>query len=304
MNIDSSAGNSDKFNELLKLIAIQNNILVNQAKDIAAMKVKQNEKSAMLEVLGRAILRDVMADVDRTIQRRQYSMMETLDLVAQGRSLARWGDGEVKLMLQPEFDLMFQNSNMDLAKDLQDLLRNYDSIEETTLLAFPTIYSSRLWQGIWAENWHLMKPILEASRARFANTHVSRPLFFQKHGQSGVVAWRKVWEGKRVCVIAGKGSKFELLPELFDNAESIIRIDSMPKNAYSDLSRLKNELDGIQGVDIFLTSLGPTGTVLAGWLASPEGGRRHAIDVGHLASSYLNVFKGGATPESVPLVRR
>lgn len=304
MNIENQAGNPDKLDELLKLITIQNKILANQARDLAAMKVKQNEKSAMLEVLGRAILRDVMADVDRTIQSRQYSMMETLNLVAQGRSLARWGDGEVKLMLQPEFDLMFQDSNKDLAHDLQNLLRNYDSMEETTLLAFPTVYSSRLWQGIWAENWHLMKPILEASRARFANTHVSRPLFFQKHGQSGVDAWRKVWAGKNVCVVAGKGSKFELLPELFDSAESIIRVDSMPKNAYADLNRLKEELRELQGVDIFLTSLGPTGTVLAGWLASPEGGGRHAIDVGHLASSYLNVFKGGATPESVPLVRK
>lgn len=254
----------------------------------------------MLEVLGRIELRDVLTEVRRTIQDRQLSMMESVNQLAEGKSIARWGDGEIKLMLQPEFDLMFQKSSEDLAKDLRSLMVAHDSMSENLLLALPTVYTTRLWMGIWAENWHKMKPLLEASTAKWANTHITRPSFFQRHGQTAVDAWRKVWDGKRVCIVAGKGSRFELIPQLFDNVASVSRVDSEPTDAYASLGQLKESLEGISNVDLFLIALGPTGTVLAGHLASPEGGSRQAIDIGHLASSYANVFTGGKVPEGLP----
>lgn len=294
---------NEKMVPIAELLSEQNALLREQNKNLTNLFRKTVEQSRMLEVLGRATLREVLAEVDLHIQQRQLSMMETMKSVSNGRSLARWGDGEVKLMLQPEFDLMFQRADPKLASDLKDLLVNYDRDAERILLAFPTIFTSRLWQGIWAENWHLMRPILELSNQSFANTHVSRPLFFQRHGDDAVNAWREVWDGKKVCIVAGKGSKFELIPQLFDNAKSIERIDSLPKDAYSDITRLKQLLADHSESDIYLIALGPTGTVLAGWLASHEGGERHAIDVGHLASSYLNVYEGGAIPERIALVR-
>lgn len=291
------------MNRLLDLIDKQNQILDRQSKALDALSTQNWEQARMLEVLGRSVLRDVLDDVDRHIQNRQYTMLETMDLVAQGYSLARWGDGEVKLMLQPEFELMFQRSNSDLAEELQNMFIDYDSTSSYLKLAFPTIHTTRLWMGIWAENWSHLKPLVTSSTAYFANTHVSRPLFFQRYRDVAVESWRRVWEGKRVCIIAGKGSKFDLIPELFDNAGEIVRVDSLPRDAYDDYEPLKERIAGVSDADVYLLALGPTGTILAGYLASPEGGSKHAVDIGHLSSSYLNVFAGGADPERVPLVR-
>lgn len=287
-------------NKLIELITKQNQLLEKQTGLLTSIENQLAEQGRMLDVLGRITLKDTLAEVDQMIQSRQLSMLETVDLLAKGHSIARWGDGEIRLMLQPEFQLSFQRANPELADDLRRLLVSYDNVSDHLLMAFPTVFPQRLWMGIWADTWHLMKPILQASKSKWANTHISRPLFFQWHGQEAVKAWKRVWDNKRVCIIAGKGSRFEMLPELFDNIKSYIRIDSEPTNAYLKLDELKVQLDHVKDVDIFLIALGPTGTVLASYLASKG---HHAIDIGHLASSYLNVFKGGHNPEALPTTR-
>jgi hypothetical protein len=281
---------------LLTVVKNQNKILENQGKQLA-------EQGRMLEVLGKASLREVLADVDETIQNRQLSMMETMEELHKGKSVARWGDGEIRLMLQPEFELSFQKPNPELAFELKRILLSYDAIYKHTLLAFPTIFVSRLWMGIWAEVWHALQPILAQSKSTWANTHISRPLFFQKHGQDAVDAWRSLWDGKNVCVIAGKNSRFALLPELFDNVADIKLVESLPRNAFSEFSELKQRVLDTPKADIYLTALGPTGTTLSAFLSSPDGGNKHTIDVGHLASSYAAAFTGGEFPENVPLIK-
>ncbi|UTT41081.1 GT-D fold domain-containing glycosyltransferase [Glutamicibacter mishrai] len=273
----------------------QNAILENQNRQLA-------EHGRMLEVLGKASLRGVLAEVDNTIQDRQLSMMETMEQLHDGKSIARWGDGEIRIMLQPEFELSFQKPNPKLALELERILATYDSIAHNTLLAFPTVFVSRMWMGIWAEMWHELRPILNLSSSPWGNTHISRPLFFQKHGSEAVDAWRKLWDGKNVAVIAGRGSRFALLPELFDNVGDIKLIESLPRDAFNEFDALKQRVQDAPQADLYLTALGPTGTALSAHLSSPEGGSNHAIDVGHLSSSYSTAFNGGKFPEDVPLI--
>lgn len=288
------------LDKAVQLLARQSKIIEDQSRNIAKLQSESWEQARMLEVIGRIELQDVLVEVRHHIQARQMSMMETVNELAAGKSIARWGDGEIKLMLQPEFDLMFQNSSPKLASDLRTLMISYDSVSSNLMLALPTVYTTRLWMGIWSENWHELKPILQASKSRWANTHISRPSFFQRHGRDAVDAWRNVWEGKRVCVVAGKGSRFEMIPELFDNVASVVRVDSEPTDAYPTLEDLQQRLDAVDDVDTFLIALGPSGTVLAGRLASELAGFRQAVDIGHLASSYANVFRGGRIPEQLP----
>lgn len=293
----------DQFSEMINLLSEQNRLMAVQEKHLASLASQVSEQGRMLEVVGRSVLREILADVDRVIQDRQYSMMETMEQLSSGKSVARWGDGEVRLMVQPEFELSFQKPDQKLARELRGILENYDAIHQHTLLAMPTVYPSRLWMGIWADSWHILRPILEASTSKWANTHISRPLFFQKHGRDAVDAWRQVWQNKSVCVIAGKGSRFELLPALFDNVKDVSRIDSLPRNAFDDFEALKRSLAESPHADVYLIALGPTGTALAAYLSSAAAGGHHAIDIGHLASSYINVFSGGVFPEQAPLVR-
>lgn len=294
---------NENLNKTVQLLTHQTKITEAQSRKITTLQSQSAEQGRMLEALGKIELREVLMEVRLLIQSRQMSMLETVGELASGKSIARWGDGEIKLMLQPEFELMFQKSSPALAAELRGLMIGYDSFSKELMLGLPTIFTTRLWMGIWAENWHKLAPLLQASTSRWANTHISRPVFFQRNGQDAVKAWRRVWEGKRVCIIAGRGSRFELLPELFDNVSSFVRIDSEPTNAYDTLDTLKKQLDSVTEIDLFLVALGPTGTVLAAHLASEEGGSRQAIDIGHLASSYLNVFQGGKDPEQLPKSR-
>ncbi|WP_434593481.1 GT-D fold domain-containing glycosyltransferase [Brevibacterium sp. 1718] len=276
-------------------------LLKQQSSLLQSINKSLQEQNRLTEAIAKIALKDTLAEVDREIQSRQLTMLETMEHIQSGRSIARWGDGEIRLMLQPEFELSFQTPNKKLASTLRQILINKDAEDDRLLLAFPTVYVSRLWLGIWAENWHHLKPLLQTSTTKWANTHVSRPLFFQKHGQAAVESWRSVWENKSVCVIAGKGSRFELLPQLFDNTLKITRLDAPPRNAFDDLPNLIETIDATEEHDLYLCALGPTGTVLAAYLSSPEGGARHSIDIGHLAASYANVFLGGKFPEQLTI---
>lgn len=287
--------------QIMELMQEQNSELRKQSRELAAIKTQNIEQTHMLHVLGRIAMKDILVEVDQTIQSRQMTMMETVAAVASGKSLGRWGDGEVKIMLQPEFDVTFQKYTPELACDLQRLLQTYDQNSSNFLQAMPTVYTTRLWMGIWAETWHELKPLLDSSSAQWGNTHVSRPIFFQRHGLAAVAAWRRVWQDKDICIVTGRGSRFDPIPELFDNASSIERVDSEPSDAYYSLDTLKKRLAERTDDCIYLIALGPSGTVLAGHLASDAGGNRHAIDIGHLVSSYRNVFKNGAQPEQLPV---
>ncbi|WP_193084665.1 GT-D fold domain-containing glycosyltransferase [Brevibacterium aurantiacum] len=286
---------------LAQLLETQNSLIREQIEVTKDNKRQLEEQNRLIEALGKISLKETLGEVDQEIQGRQLSMLETMEQIRAGKSIARWGDGEIRLMLQPEFELSFQRPNQRLAATLKQIIRDKDASHENLLLAFPTVYVSRLWMGIWAETWHKLKPLLQESNSKWANTHVSRPLFFQKHGQIAIDAWRSVWEDKHVCVVAGRGSRFELLPQLFDNVQSVTRIDAPPRDAFDGLQQITEEINRSKEFDIYLCALGPTGTVLAAFLSSPEGGARHAIDIGHLASSYANVFLGGKFPEQVKM---
>jgi hypothetical protein len=116
-----------------------------------------------------------------------------------------------------------------------------------------------------------------------------------------VELWRDVWAGAEVCVVTGEGSRFELVPELFDNIKSSRYVYSTPVNAYADLPRLMEALESEDPDQLYLISLGPAGTLVAAWLARMG---RWAIDIGHISDSWANVFNSGAWPESLDVRKK
>lgn len=233
----------------------------------------------------------ILNEVQRFADTVQLGFMETVSTVRDEElSFARFGDGEFRLMLRPEYKLRFQRNSPRLSAELRDVLENP---ADGMLVGFPHVYRDHHWTNVWCDIWGQVEPIVRPY-SRMGNSHVSRPVFFQFAQHQGVESWRAVWEGRSVCVITGKGSRFELLPELFDNCRSVTRVDSLPVDAFDDLERVE-ELALRERADIFLVSLGPAGTVLANRLA--RSGLR-AIDIGHISDSYTNAFQGGAWPEA------
>lgn len=231
---------------------------------------------------------------------RQLSFIDTVRKVAENNlSFVRVGDGELRMAFDVTFKIGFQKNSADLQRDL---IRSIESMRsrDDVLFGVPHFYRDLHWSTVWSRIWPELKEIL-APTIEFGNAHATRPVYFQAVGQAGVDAWRSVWEGKRVTVITGKTSRFEALPELFDNVVSINRIDSVDKDAYTDVQRLLTEADKATDTDIFLIALGPAGTVLSSQLVMQ--GRR-AIDVGHISDSYQVAFESGAWPETKPASKK
>lgn len=261
------------------------------AKDTA---ISTKRQQAALENVRMASMSQMRGEMRAQVTSKQLGLIETIEHIRDHRlSFARFGDGEFRLMFRPEFDLRFQKNNPMLALDLRRVL---SAPSESVLVGMPHIFYDAHWSTVLAELWHEISPTL-GDLPIFGDSHVSRPPIFSLFGEDGVEAWRSVWAGRDVAVIAGKGSRFDLIDPLFSSVGSVLRIDSMPTNAYVDMDRVVAETVR-SGRDLALIALGPTGTVLADRLAR-EG--IQAIDIGHLSASYNNVFNGGSTPESRPL---
>lgn len=247
------------------------------------------------DVIRTAAATPVLNEVQEFVDEKQLSFLDTIRVIRdEGLSFARFGDGEMKSMLRPDYNLAFQKNSPALASALRSV---YTETSDSLLLGFPYLYRDAHWSGVWCDVWPQMKKLVHLHE-RMGNSHVSRPVFFQNSGQEGLEAWRSVWGGKRVSVITGRDSRFENVPALFDGTKSFGYIHSMPSNAFSDIERVKEEVFNTDA-DLFLISLGPAGTVLANDLAKTG---RQAIDIGHISDSYQNVFEDGLWPENKPAV--
>jgi len=240
-----------------------------------------------------AVTGPILDRVGAFAESRQLGFLETVHhLRDTGKSFARFGDGEMKTMLRADYKLAFQPNSTALSAALRAALEPTEGL----LTGFPNVYRDAHWSGVWADLWSQFEPLVEPFDV-MGNSHVTRPIFFQSTGMEGVDAWRSVWEGKSITVVTGEGSRFDLIPELFDNLAGAQFLYSRPVNAFGDLPRLMTELSWDTS-DIVLIALGPAGTVLASQLA--KAGRR-AIDIGHISDSYENVFRDGAWPEAKAL---
>jgi hypothetical protein len=258
------------------------------------------EQRKYLEMFRHVVARDVLTEVAAFTGERQFTFEETLDEIGRNQlSFARFGDGEFRTMLRPEFNLKFQPWSANLAADLREVLRFDGYDPEKLMLGFPYPYRNLHWSGVWLDIWAELRPLLRTD-LKYGNSHSSRPIFFQQLGQRGTEMWRQIWADREVCVVTGENSRFTPIPELFDNTKSTRFVYSTAVDAYADLPRLMKVLEEENPDQLFLLSLGPAGTLVTAWLARMG---RWAIDVGHISDSWTNVFGGGKWPESLGVRR-
>ncbi len=267
-----------------------------QASMLRALRSEAVEQRKMLNVLRARLTSDVVGEVVAFTRERQLGLEQTLQtIIDKDLSFARFGDGEFRLMFEIEYGIRFQPNSPKLRAALSDALTSEPV--DGLLLGLPQVFHDRNGSLVWSTVWRDLRPLLHDDVV-FGNSHVSRPIAFQDLGPRAVDLWRQVWQDREVCIITGEGSRFELVPALFDNLAGHRYLWSTPTNAFADLDRVLAEVEQGPGADLYLISLGPAGTVLASTLA--RRGHR-AIDIGHISDSYRNVFEGSAWPESRPL---
>jgi hypothetical protein len=283
-------------------------------RDLAWMRAQQEQQQAatqrLIELLDRAnrLLVDirrinegtqtqlaaaVMAEVDGFFSGHVMGFGQTLEYLIDTRcSFARFGDGELRLITQPDYDVKLQRGSPELSAALRRVLTEP---QPGLLLGFPFPYRTPHWQKVWSGVWSGIRDLLRRD-VPWGCSHVSRPIAFQRLGDRAIELWRRLWDSRDVVIITGEGSRFSLHPALFDGVKSAEFIYSRPQDAFTDLDRVRASATSPRwnGCGPFLISLGPAGTVLAAELARQG---RWAIDIGHLSASFEFVADGAAAPE-------
>lgn len=283
---------------IAKRLRQQNELQTKQHKEaLAVLKSLKADSSKMRDVsenIRSVLMAPIQKRVFDLLQGKQLGFIESVEAIATERkSLARFGDGEFRLMYRPEFSIKFHRNSPDLMKALQSVLTEPS---ENTLIGMPHAFFGTHWSTVYAEVWNYIEP-LASTQDRFVNSHITRPIFFELHGVEAVNVWRSVWEGRDATIVTGEGSRFGLHPALFDNLGSVAEVFSSPTDAFYDLDRLLGEVEK-SGNDLVLLSLGPAATIAADLLS-----RRgiQALDIGHISTSYENVIEGGMFPEEIPV---
>ncbi len=207
---------------------------------------------------------------------------ETLERVLGGQSIARFGDGELKLMLGR--DCVSQVADKSLAHEMKALLRN----PTKALIGVPTLDP----RNSKYVNWMKLKPkfeLLEFANKPFGSSFITRPdnapwinteKFFDKI--------ESLWSGQRVTIVCNGVRSLSKEFLLAHGAAQVDWVESPYRDAYSSINNLLAQVLCRDNERVILCA-GPTATCLAERLAQ-EG--RHAIDLGHIGMFWRAYAEG------------
>lgn len=195
----------------------------------------------------------------------------TLDAALAGRSLARYGDGELRIILGGNAPAQLYDKA--LAREMAAILAERDG---PALACIPNVKATR---GAKRENW------AGYAADKFAGLYTGGP-----YGSSFITRpdsapwidrpdyWAKVralWDGKDVTLVLG--TERSLRPTGLEGAHAVREVWAPRRDAWAEVDRIEEEIGTPAGP--VLICLGPTATVLAARLARKG---VHGLDLGHL----------------------
>lgn len=231
------------------------------------------------------LFKNVVLFFQRIIDRVHIlSMDESLDLLYKsGKSIARFGDGEMNIIRGNSLD--FQCKDRKLAKRLEQVLasnQNKCLIGITPAINKVSDLKPNA-QRFWTENMYENRKwwVKHLKENVYCSANITRPYIdYMDREQSR--RWfrklRRIWNGKKILLVEGEGTRFGVGNKLLNNAEQIKRIICPAKNAFSVYEQILETVCRYDKEFVVLIALGPTATVLAYDLAQKG---YQAIDIGH-----------------------
>lgn len=224
------------------------------------------------------------------------STTETLEkLINEHKSIARFGDGEFKMVISYLDGEKQENS---LSEKLNEILstptescitaiaKYHDEFDDTPNYKNGFSY----WENYWLENGEKFKKIFLKDYTYGCST-ITRSSVFKENPLSKV---KELWNNKKVLFVIGDGSHWVDEPRLFDNIAQKEYLITKSENTFDEYD---NIISGIRKYDkdwLIMAALGATATVLA-YELSKEG--YQVIDVGHLPNCYLQAIGERQSPE-------
>lgn len=198
--------------------------------------------------------------------------LETLNLLLQGASIARFGDGELRLALGQSVG--HQEASDNLKKELCQILKE----PTKCLVGIPYVDEKSPLKSVWKKYSIEKFSNLYCSEKQYYSAFISRPdsaPWIDRHPYWENI--RKLWLNKDVIAVCGSGKGFRF-QELEKEAASLDIIYTLPQQAYSEIDDIEKKI-GTDTSKIVLLSVGATATVLAHRLANKG---FQALDLGHL----------------------
>lgn len=214
-----------------------------------------------------------------------FSEAATLNEAHRGRALARFGDGELKLVLGR--DAKSQRHHPQLAAMLARVLL------DTTGPCMPCIprpIPGGPKEAFWRDYLRNTYTRLYAPAALYGSAFVTRPDSAPEINNAGY--WASIndlWRGRDVVLVRGSGKS--LTGDRLPGAASVHEIIGPVQHAWSERKALFDTLKGEKRRVILC--LGATATVLA-WQLAYEG--VHALDLGHVGMFTKRLDESGVVP--------
>jgi hypothetical protein len=196
---------------------------------------------------------------------------QTIDLALKGESLARIGDGELRLALGGKH--IAQESTKEIANELRKII-----IAGPRIVARVCIPNT---QGQNSKPMFWSKYSLDQYRALYDRNYVYGSSLICRPDSAPWIDneayWlkvRKLWEGRDVTLVIGtRGGSLTYLK----HAASVRLVYGPERDAYRDIDRIEEEIGAPSGP--VLMCLGPAATCLAARLSAKG---LWAVDLGHM----------------------
>jgi len=220
------------------------------------------------------------------------SLEETVDdILTHQKSISRYGDGELKLMLG-KGSIVFQSESSNLSRRLKDVL---SSDLENLIIALPgplasvkkeNLNSKFFWLRFINSYGNLLSEYLAPDRV-YGNAGISRfylGLTDKRLAAQILAKLKKIWEKKEILIIEGQFSRMGVGNDLFANAAGLSRMICPAENAFEKYDEILAAARKYGKDKLILIALGPTATILSHDLAKSG---YWAIDIGHLDVEYM-----------------
>lgn len=235
-----------------------------------------------------------------------YTDGETVDqIINQGLSLSRFGDGEFRWMLGIK-EQSFQQCSNQLAQALIDAFKNN---HEKLMIGIPRgmfdsvgckLFTKMWWRIVKWETFSQLTPYMDYKRI-YCNASITRPYIDyidEEYSRMCFENVRRIWNGRDCIFVEGEKTMLGVGNDLFDNANSIARIVCPAENAFEKIEQIKNAIERYAKKDtLLLGALGPTASILAVQMC--EKGYQF-VDIGHIDIEYMWFLQH--TKRRVPVV--
>lgn len=221
------------------------------------------------------------------------SERETLAAARAGRSIARYGDGELRLCVGGSS--ISQRRDTKLGEELRAILRDGGP---HVLPCIPNTYSDTPRRTLW-ESYSTPQFTRLYDDRDYGSSFITRPdnaPWIDRPDYWAEV--RMLWAERSVAYVGGQET---LLRVMLQDAASVSTFMVDKRDAYNDIDSLTRFLLA-RPFDAVIISAGAAGTVLAGRLA----GAQHALDLGHIGMFMENPGAFSIEPDELvsPSYRR